>query len=530
MDFWWRRRRFDVIVTSHILPVGTAAMMFRLLTGKPYDVILHGLDFDGAMSQFRKRVAAWLVLHFARRIFTNSHALAREVEAFSYRSCLVLYPCVSDELVEAADMVRREESAERQIKLLTVGRLVDRKGHIKVLQAMKDLPNVTYTVVGDGPLRNEIQRRSEDLGLTDRVTVLQHVSDGKLPELYATHDIFVMPTTKSSSDREGFGIVYIEASLFGLPTIATRQPGVDEAVIDRETGFLIEDDGESLMDALTSLSSDPSLRRSLGTNGRKRVLQNFTRQKTMRAFGDISVPPGEGEAGGLVSVVIPTYQHAKSIGRCIESVLAQTYPRIEVIVVDDGSTDETAEVLKFFTGRVRVLSQSNQGANPARNRGLAQAKGEFVIITDADVVMKPAMIDEFVAALKKHPKASYAYSSFRFGWKRFRGIPFDADRLRRLNFIHTTSLVRRADFPGFDDGMKRFQDWDVWLSMLEKGKVGVLVSGTWFRVLIDGTSRIGSSWLPSFVYKLPWKYFGWMPQRVRKYQSAREVIEQKHHV
>ncbi len=537
-EFWSRRKDFDVLLTSHVLPIGTAALVFRLISGKPYDAILHGLDFDAARSISRKRFVMRIVLFFARRVFANSQSLADEVSAFAHRSCLVMYPCVTDEFVEAADVLVRVPNPE-SIRLLTVGRLVSRKGHLKVLETMKAIPNSTYTIVGDGPMKKEILDAIKAFDLESRVTVLHHVSDGKLPEVYATHDIFLMPSTKTANDREGFGIVAIEAALFGLPVIATNQPGVDEAVIQGRTGILIDDTIADLTKAITDLADDESLRHRLGRNGRERVIGEFTREKTMRTFSDSVilsnmrlVPGGEGSpsvrAGSLVSIVIPTYQHANTIGLCIESVLDQTYSPIEIIVIDDGSTDNTAEVLQKFDGKIRVIHQKNTGANPARNRGLAEATGEFVMFCDADVVMKPQMIQQFVQQLIDHSEASYAYGGFKFGWKVFRGVLFSGERLRKMNFIHTTSLVRRADFPGFDEAMKRFQDWDVWLTMLEKKKIGVLVPGVWCDVLIDGESRIGSSWLPSFMYRLPWKYLGWQPKRVRKYHEAREAIVKKH--
>lgn len=230
-----------------------------------------------------------------------------------------------------------------------------------------------------------------------------------------------------------------------------------------------------------------------------------------------------------ISVVIPTYQHASSLPGCLDSVLSQEGVTLEIIVVDDGSTDGTQKVLAPYAARgVRIIQQANAGANPARNRGLKEATGEFVIFCDADVVMKPGMLRAFVDALVAHSEASYAYSGFYFGWKRFPGVEFSQRQLRSGNFIHTTSLVRRADFPGFDPAIRRFQDWDVWLTMLTQGKLGVCVPGTWFHVRIDGDSRIGSSWLPSFVYRFPWRYLNWKPKRVQKYEDARRVIAEKH--
>lgn len=230
----------------------------------------------------------------------------------------------------------------------------------------------------------------------------------------------------------------------------------------------------------------------------------------------------------MISVIIPTYQHAKTIGHCLEAVFAQTLAAGEVIVVNDGSTDGTEEALKPYLSRIKLVTQENKGSNFARNRGLAEASGEFVVFCDADVRMRPDMLEKLSKALEEHPEASYAYSAFKFGWKTFGGIPFDAARLRERNFVHTTCLVRRADFPGFDEGVKRLQDWDVWLTMLAAGKTGILVPEVLFTVAVEGASRIGSSWLPRFMYRLPWHRLGWMPKAIQKYEAARDVMRKKH--
>ncbi len=529
LDFWWRRKAYDVLLTSHVIPVGTTAMMFRLFTGKKYDVILHGQDFDLARTSMKRSVITFLVLWFARRVFANSKALSMEVASFSHRSVLTMYPCVSSALIEAASMVAiKSDRSDNRIWLLTVARLVERKGHLKVIEAIESMPDVSYTIVGDGPMRKPIIDEITKRGMQDRVTIMQHVSDGKLPELYSSHDIFVMPTSKSITDREGFGIVYLEAGLFGLPVIATRQPGVDEAVIDGETGILIDDFIDELKEAIEKLGSDEVLRKKMGSMSHDRVLKNFTANKTLAVFGSATSYDLSPTNTPLISVIIPTYQHAKSITSCIESVLKQTYNEIEIIVVDDGSTDNTQTVLEVFKGKISVIRQSNKGGNAARNRGAEVAKGEYVIFVDADAELKPGMIEIFLQTLQSNPSASYAYSAFKFGWKRFRGIAFNAERLRRVNFIMTSALIRREHFPGFDEKLRRFQDWDLWLTMLEQNHVGILVKGTWFKLNIDGDSRTGSSWLPAITYRLPWKLIGWKPLRVKKYEEARAIIAKKH--
>lgn len=86
----------------------------------------------------------------------------------------------------------------------------------------------------------------------------------------------------------------------------------------------------------------------------------------------------------LVSVIVPSYNYLRFIDKCLESVLAQDYPNIEIIVVDDGSTDGSLEHLKGLDAPIKVLQQQNQGVSVARNRGLLESKGEFVAFLDAD--------------------------------------------------------------------------------------------------------------------------------------------------
>lgn len=199
-------------------------------------------------------------------------------------------------------------------------------------------------------------------------------------------------------------------------------------------------------------------------------------------------------------------------------------------MVDDGSTDDVRSAVAPFLDRITFIQQANAGANPARNRGWQEAKGEFLLFCDADVIMRSDMIALMKQTLDDHPEASYAYSAFRFAWKLFPGEPWSADTLRRINIAHTTSLVRASDFPGFDNAIKRFQDWDVWLTMLAQGKQGVMIPDELFVAEIHGASRIGTAWLPKIAYTVPWKALGWMPRRVATYRAAREIIIKKHHL
>ncbi|MBI5370243.1 glycosyltransferase family 2 protein [Candidatus Uhrbacteria bacterium] len=231
-----------------------------------------------------------------------------------------------------------------------------------------------------------------------------------------------------------------------------------------------------------------------------------------------------------ISVIIPTYQHEQTLSRCLDSLLAQSRTADEIIVIDDGSTDATQELLARYRSRVQSYYQTNQGAPAARNAGAAHSHGDLLLFCDADIQADSHLLKEMEQALQSHPQAAYAYGVFFWGKKRFAYTPFDANILRQHNFIHTTSLIRRTAFVGFDPTLKRFQDWDLWLTLLENGQMGIGINKELFRVLPDHGRASISTWMPSIMYRLPWNRIGWMPKTLRDYKMAMNVIKQKHHL
>lgn len=306
-----KQKNYDEIWTSHVLPLGTALS----LETKPYVVFLHGLDFDLARRSAWKRFLTKRILRKARKVVANSQALADEVAAFTKRNdILVVYPCVTDEYVEASRKIRKGvqtrtvqdlmklatqaaanlsgvsvgaklKQPNDPLKLITLSRLVERKGHLKVINALEHLKEgTTYTIVGDGPMLSELKRVVHEKNLEGVVTFMTAVPDAEIPSFLTSHDVFVMPVTKSLKDREGFGIAMAEAGLFGLPVITTKSPGVDELVEDGVTGFLVDDTPEALDDALHAVEANPSLRLKLGSKARERILARFTRAQMADAL------------------------------------------------------------------------------------------------------------------------------------------------------------------------------------------------------------------------------------------------------
>ena len=228
----------------------------------------------------------------------------------------------------------------------------------------------------------------------------------------------------------------------------------------------------------------------------------------------------------MISIIIPAYNNAKELPKTLESVFKQDYKDIEVIVVNDGSTDSTEEVVKPYLGRITYIKQDNSGAPKARNRGFAESRGEYVMFLDADIKMRTHCITDLIKALQEHPEASYVYPSFLWGWKEFKGRPFSYEELKKMNYIHTSALIRRRAFPGFDESLKKFQDWDLWLTMAEKGSNGIWVDKVLYQVAPHKGGM--SSWLPKIAYKIPWKKFGITIPAIDKYEKALTVIRTKH--
>lgn len=230
----------------------------------------------------------------------------------------------------------------------------------------------------------------------------------------------------------------------------------------------------------------------------------------------------------MISVIIPAYNQASKITKTLASLERQSYQDFEVIIVDDGSTDNLSEVVGNYlekskmTNSFFIFRQRNAGAPSARNAGFLKSKGEFLFFLDSDVILAPYAFRTFIDVLSNNPGASYSYSSFYFGKKLFRLEPFTAERLRRAPFISTMSLIKRSDFPTemWDESLKKFQDWDLYLTMLEHGHSGVYIEKPLWQAITGGTM---STWLPSFAYKL----MPWLSQ-VKKYNEALAVIKAKH--
>jgi glycosyltransferase involved in cell wall biosynthesis len=189
-----------------------------------------------------------------------------------------------------------------------------------------------------------------------------------------------------------------------------------------------------------------------------------------------------------VSVIIPSYNKAEYTRRTVESVLAQTYPFIEIIVVDDGSRDETAAAMARYKDRIRFIQKINGGACSARNEGIRHATGKYVALLDCDDLYSSEKIKRCVDYLEKNPQFGFVYTDAHFidendvivggyhhpqskeGWI--------ARELILGNFIcNSTIVVKKVllDKVGFfDQNIFTPADWDMWLRLAKHSQAGYL--------------------------------------------------------
>ena len=293
-----KRHRIDVINSHWLLPQGLSCAVVSRLTGVPHVATVHGGDVLGLKSAPFVAIKRW-VLGRAAACTTNSsitEAAVRAIAPIELRieripPGAIVMPSASEE----SNRDIRTRFAPRDEKLLLfVGRLIPQKGCSDLLTAMKSIvrihAEVRLVIAGDGPEMGTLKDQSTALGIADQVEFTGWMNSDELHQLYQAADLFIAaPTRGAGGEVEAFGLVFVEASLAGLPIVATRSGGIVDIVLEGETGLLVdEDEPEQLAAAIQSLLADPGRARQLGAAGRMRAEELFTRERAADDFSALS--------------------------------------------------------------------------------------------------------------------------------------------------------------------------------------------------------------------------------------------------
>lgn len=188
--------------------------------------------------------------------------------------------------------LRKRLSLQGKRVILTVGRLVERKGQDMVIKALpaitEKVPNTVYLIVGTGPNESALRRLIDEIGLPqDRVHFCGYVPPKELSAYYSMCDVFVMPNRELEGDTEGFGIVFLEAGAQRKPCVGGRSGGAGDAIIDGTTGFLVDPHSPTaIAQAVVTLFHDPRLSARLGAAARQRIEKEFQYQSVARRILD----------------------------------------------------------------------------------------------------------------------------------------------------------------------------------------------------------------------------------------------------
>jgi phosphatidylinositol alpha-1,6-mannosyltransferase len=295
-----------VIVLDPWLPLGHLGPR---LAAAPYAVVVHGAEVTVPGRLPGSRQLGRRVLRGASAVIAAGHYPAREaVRAAGVEVRGVVVPPGVD-----VDRFRPSGPEERAATrrafglhpdrplVLGVSRLVPRKGFDVLIDAVAGLPDAQLAIAGAGRDRRRLAARVAARGLAERVRFLGRVpDDASFPRLYACADVFAMPCRDrwGGLEAEGFGIVFLEAAAAGVPAVAGRSGGSHEAVVDGETGFVVESRALDVRAALAALLGDDRLRARLGAAARVRAVNEFAFDRLVARLA----PVVAGELGGLGSI------------------------------------------------------------------------------------------------------------------------------------------------------------------------------------------------------------------------------------
>jgi glycosyltransferase involved in cell wall biosynthesis len=201
----------------------------------------------------------------------------------------------------------------------------------------------------------------------------------------------------------------------------------------------------------------------------------------------------------LVSVIIPSYNYGRFVTQAVDGALAQTYPNLEVIVVDDGSTDDTRQRLEPYGDRIRYIYQDNRGLSAARNTGIRHAGGEWIALLDADDLWHPQKIETQLAAIRRLDQIGLMGSPPAEQMPEHLPPEPPMQRLGVRDFLlvsrfgPSSALVRRDCFDKvgyFDERLRSVEDRDMWLRLAVQFPAVVVESPCWtYRIHADQMSH-----------------------------------------
>ncbi len=437
------------------------------------------------------------------RFSVTSNHLAGAVQEYGvpHDRIKVIYIGVDGDGEFNPDRVDPIEGLDRErLQILFPSRIVQQKDPllmVEVARALRDRGvEFEVHVLGEGDLEDDVRARLAEYDLGDRV--LLHPPTAAPQRWYAATDVLLL-----TSEFEGVPASVYEAMAMAQPIVASALPGNAELLGSDYPG-LIENRHEvgAYVEALARLASDPAEREAQGRALRETALERYSLEQMVADHAVLyeEVAAARGVDSGpdplpepirfldrpllgnpLVSVLIPHYNQSNVLAECVNSVWTQTYPNVELVVVDDCSTDADApaqlDELEAQDDVTVLRLDRNGGPSRARNLGLDHCSGRYVLPVDADNVLLPDAIERLVEQLSAAgEETGFIYPNLQYFGNRedyYEPPEFNVYTLLHGNFCDTCSLIDRQVF---DAGLRYreeivlgHEDWDFVLRLAAHG-------------------------------------------------------------
>jgi glycogen(starch) synthase len=415
------------------------------------------------------------------------------------------------------------------LRLLYPGRLERRKGVHNLVRALLSLEREDWrlTLVGGdtatGPLGVSVRGQLELMIAGDpRFTFVESVPRERVLELIDEHQVCVVPSL-----WECWPNVALEALQRGRPVLGTPTGGMVEMVAPGRSGLLAAGTSPGQLAEAIERVLDGELA-ELPSDGPRGVFEELTDPEPIREAylelartgggtrpvkearrepgGGVAAAIGQGGSAPLVSIVVTYFRLAEYVAEAIESLLAQTYDPLQIVVVNDGSFEARDRILERLAERhpIELVAQPNSGLAAARNLGISQALGDYVLSFDADNVAERRLVERLVEALEGDPEIAYAtcWSAFVDEWGRplkpeqngYQPLGNWSRLIGEDNVAgDATALIRRPLFERglrYDPELTSYEDWHFYRQLRRQGLVGQVVPERLYRYRVRPGSML----------------------------------------
>jgi glycosyltransferase involved in cell wall biosynthesis len=468
---------------------------------------LAGLDMDIASQEYREEVS----LREADVILSPTRSLLERVTrrlGLQQPSAVIPHPFVA----EVSEAPRATPPGERtgRARILYFGRLEYRKGLHLLLEAglrlLEKQLDVEVRFIGNdtptGPfgrsMREWLERRIP-AAWRDRF----HFEPGR-PRAELLPAIREATVCCFPSLWENFPNVCLEAMSEGAVVVGGDAGGMGEIIEDGKNGLLFPSgDSARLAEVLERALTDESLRRTVSQEAPRRIatycaperfvsetealVERMARARQPRE--PRPAPRKSPAAAPDVSILVPYYNMGRYLPETLRSLREQTFEDYEILLVDDGSTDPASQRLVDElegTPKLRIVRKRNGGLSSARNAGLREARGRWILPVDPDDLLSPTFLEKAVDVMSRSPKLGYVTSLVSYftedprkpvvGWVPW-GVERDALCLENVASTCTALMERKLveEVGGYDEWLTSFEDWDVFCAMAERGYEGTVI-------------------------------------------------------